>query len=499
MSLKFECSFASHPKSIYWSHKNIQTPNNVSKSSGHKFWFNCNECGHEFETRLDSIQKGGWCSYCCKPGRKLCTDESCKLCFEKSFASHEKSKHWSRNNSISPRQAFKVSAKIYLFDCDVCGHEFESILHLITNGGWCKYCSGHAICSSESCQRCFEKSFASHCKSQCLSKRYNYEPRIIMKGCNDKFVFECEECKHEFESNINNVVKGSWCPYCSTPCKKLCDKTGCTTCFTNSFASHKRSESWSTINNIQPRDCIKSSGEKYAFVCKECNHEFYCALNHVNSGKWCPYCGNNKICSQSNCTYCFQRSFASVPQSSSWSPKNNLNPRDVFAKTSQKFIFDCAKCKAEFQASLSHVTNGTWCPSCKNKTEQKLFEWLKTRYSTKPQPRYEWCKNPETSRYLPFDFEIESNIIIELDGRQHFEQVAKWSSPEFQKERDIFKMKRAQENGKHVIRLYQEDVWNDANEWEKTLIVIIENIKMKTEPTIQYVGDVNRYIHLQIT
>jgi hypothetical protein len=56
----------------------------------------------------------------------LCENEDCQTCFEKSFASHEKSKYWSdKNGIVKPRQVFKSVNTKYWFDCD-CGHEFET-------------------------------------------------------------------------------------------------------------------------------------------------------------------------------------------------------------------------------------------------------------------------------------------------------------------------------------------------------------------------------------
>ena len=37
--------------------------------------------------------------------------------FEKSFASHEKSKYWSDKNELKPYQVSKNSHKKYLFNC----------------------------------------------------------------------------------------------------------------------------------------------------------------------------------------------------------------------------------------------------------------------------------------------------------------------------------------------------------------------------------------------
>ena len=84
--IPFEKSFASHEKAKYWSNKNKLKPNEVSKSSNKKYIFNCNLCNHEFESSLNDIVSGSWCSYCGNHSKKLCSNGECKMCFEKSFA-----------------------------------------------------------------------------------------------------------------------------------------------------------------------------------------------------------------------------------------------------------------------------------------------------------------------------------------------------------------------------------------------------------------------------
>jgi very-short-patch-repair endonuclease len=124
--------------------------------------------------------------------------------------------------------------------------------------------------------------------------------------------------------------------------------------------------------------------------------------------------------------------------------------------------------------------HGRWCPHCKHKTETKLYEFLKTAYPTTiHQFRVEWCKN---KRCLPYDFCIpDLKIIIELDGAQHFGQVSNWKSPEETLENDLYKEDCATENEYHVIRLIQEDVWNDAYDWKAKMTDTIEDIKHSTD------------------
>ena len=84
-------------------------------------------------------------------------------------------------------------------------------------------------------------------------------------------------------------------------------------------------------------------------------------------------------------------------------------------------------------------------------------------------------------------------MIFELDGRQHFQQVRNWSSPEEQFENDKYKEECANENGYSVIRLLQEDVFNDTFDWVKELYDAIEEIKTTEGITNMYLCKNNEY------
>jgi formylmethanofuran dehydrogenase subunit E len=64
-----------------------------------------------------------------------------EISFEKSFASHEKSKYWSDKNELKPYNV-KINSRIkYLFNCDKCNHEFLRPLNKIYNDKeHCSYC-----------------------------------------------------------------------------------------------------------------------------------------------------------------------------------------------------------------------------------------------------------------------------------------------------------------------------------------------------------------------
>jgi len=552
--IPFEKSFASHEKSKYWSDKNLLKPNDVMKGTHKKYIFNC-DCGHEFESIISNIIKNRWCPYCCNPPKKLCNETECASCLEKSFASHEKAQCWSNKNNVLPRQLFKNSNTKYIFNCDKCNHEFSTELSNVIVGNWCPYCGNHKLCDNIECIDCHNKSFANHEKSKYWSLENKLSVRQVFKNSHTKYIFNCDKCFHSFETTLSDINTGCWCPYCSKPCKKLCDNN-CNFCYNNSFASHEKSQYWSDKNVLKPNEVVKGTNKKFWFNCNICNHKFeqyisviirggfcsYCngdklcdkdcdfcynksfashekakywcdknnisprqvskqshnkylfqcnicyhifdtILSNIIKNQWCSYCnGNHKICDKEDCKQCFEKSFASHYKAKYWSDKNELKPNQVFKNSNKKFIFNCDKCKKIFESRLANVVRNNWCPYCVNKTEQIVFDKLQPIYNNlQQQYKVDWCKN---ITYLPFDFVLEEQkIIIELDGRQHFEQVRNWDNPDKTQERDKYKMKQANNNGYSVIRLLQEDVYYDTYQWLEELKINIE--KIITESKVQ--------------
>ncbi len=387
-----------------------------------------------YSYKPDPQVKANKCKYLSK---ELCYTEDCKWCIEKSFASQPKAEFWSEKNELSPRDVFRGSDEYFLFNCIICLHEFPKQLYSIRAGQWCPFCAHQKLCTDD-CDFCFENSFASHEKAEFWSeeKNENVNPRTVFKSTSDDFWFDCHICKHEFKSQLFNITEGTWCGFCSSPPRRLCSaEEGCELCLEKSFASH----------------------EKATF----------------------------------------------------WSEKNETSPINVFKSSNDPFLFNCNICFHEFKASLNSIKAGSWCPVCKNKTELKLFEWLINKYSCtldspiRPEARSkapykifkefspDWCKNPENNKSFRFDFLIkELKLFIELDGPQHFRQTSNWKGPVETRKRDIYKMNQALVNGYSVIRILQEDVWLDKNNWETNLTA---SIRRYETPQITYICTKDEY------
>ena len=213
----------------------------------------------------------------------------------------------------------------------------------------------------------------------------------------------------------------------------------------------------------------KTSMEPVTLICKT-HGDFQIRPNtHISSKCGCFKCGHNmKIFSTNEFIEEAQQIHGNTYDYS----------KVVYSKMTGKVKIICCNCNEEFEQTASnHITHRQGCLCFKRKTEKKLHDALKQIYSTIIREfKKSWCKN---KRYLPFDFCIpELKIIIELDGKQHFCDINFFQQPFIKRhEWDVYKEKCANDNGYHTIRILQEDVFFDKNNWLEAIKREIEYIK----------------------
>ena len=524
--LKVEC----------WDHEMNDEikPRNIIINSNKKFWFKCDQCFHSFEMIICSItsKKKIWCPYCSIPVKKLCDNIDCKHCYNNSFIGYKgKTKNdklkvecWDHemNDEIKPRDIMKGSKEKKWFKCDQCFHSFEMIIYSVTSKAecWCPYCSipVKKLCDNEKCKHCYKNSFISYkgktknnkLKVDCYNiKKNKINPRFLSMNSHTKCWFDCDVCDHPFETTIKYITckKPNWCPYCAIPSKKKCKNKECLFCYNKSFISYKgktkngklKIDCWNDKmnNDIQKKNIIKHCNKKFWFTCDICNHNLNISIvNIVLNNIWCSYCSAKKICCDKDCTHCYNKSFASYKGITTKGKLkidcliNEINLRDIAKHSGKKYYFNCDICDNNFEKRIIKITsNNSWCPYCKNKTEGKFKYWFETKYSEyilKYQAKYNWCKNIDTNKHLFFDFVIEDlKLIIEIDGEQHFRQVSNWSTPDERFEFDKYKMEEAMRNDYSIVRILQEDIYYDKNEWE---IKFDKILKKYEKPTVICIG-----------
>jgi len=506
-------SFASHERASCWSKKNKLKPEEVSlKCQSIKFLFDCSECKHEFETLVYTIVKmNTWCSYC--SNKKLCNNNECNTCFNKSFASHERAKNWSTKNTITARSIHKNYSKKVWFRCSDCKIEFEATPNNITQGKWCKSCGYKSIKEilSMKLEEFIKISREKHGNS------YDYS-EVIMDGVDRPVIIKCilhgmfyqTPYQHyttkyggcsvctlikggierrytfsEFVEMARSVHGGKYDYYISEyvyeklnkyipilckihglfiqlPSVHLVSSCGCPKCGRDSSSEKQKMTNDEFIARSRliydytftyENTLYISGHNKVIITCREHGDFEQDPFNHL-SGYGCRRC--SYIC----CLEDFIKEASNI--------HNNLYDYSlsVYTKSIELIKIICKKCGIFEQKPNSHL-GGQGCPTCVNKTEQKLYIWLKSKYpNTIKEFKLSSCKNEKTGRYFRFDFMIpELNIIIELDGRQHFKQVRNWNVPEEIIKTDIFKMQTAIKEGYKIIRIFQEDVFKNNDVW----------------------------------
>jgi very-short-patch-repair endonuclease len=407
-------------------------------------------------------------------------------------------------------------------ECDVCFHVFSITLAKVTDGRWCGMCSVKwKHCGVMTCTFCFDRSFASYKGVTLNGKKkvdctVNKDDLRLSMSSAKKVNFECDVCFHVFSPNLSNVTSnGQWCAMCSVKWKH-CGVMTCTYCFGRSFASYEGL----TLNGKKKIDCIVdeskdetkdeskdeskddlllplnkapqlksevlhlpfASRKKVEFECDVCFHVFPIGLNSVtSSGNWCYMCSNQwKHCGADECTFCFERSFASYKELTLNGKKkvdcivNKADLRLALGST-RKVDFECDICFHPFSTSLNGVTNDHWCPTCKNKTELMVLNFLQemnikvvTQYipGGMKQMKKNYGKFGKLDFYLP-----EFNLIWELDGRQHNTQVIRFgNTPLFHRMiLDKWKEYLVKKEGLKVIRFDQVAIWQNKYDWKQEM------------------------------
>ena len=201
----------------------------------------------------------------------------------------------------------------------------------------------------------------------------------------------------------------------------------------------------------------KTSMKPVTLICKKHGVFPIRPNNHITSQMGCFICGHNMNILSTN---------DFIEEAKKIHGETYDYSKVIYSKMAEKVKIICCICNEEFEQTPSnHITHKQGCGCLKNKTETKLYKALKQIYPTLIKDfKKNWCKN---KKQLPFDFCIpEHKTIIELDGGHHFYDI-KYYKRTFieQHETDIYKEKCANDNGYHTIRLLQEDVWFDNNDW----------------------------------
>lgn len=274
----------------------------------------------------------------------------------------------------------------------------------------------------------------------------------LPKRCSAKVKVICDYCGKEYEK--------SWYHYQETVDSKDCCKN-CKTLKKNETTLLARQESlYSKVLDccnkkgyklVTQKEEIKNNKTYIKYICpKHGIHSMRIA--NLESGKGCPECIHEKH------REVYKTSCNEVVKRIEDCGGILLNKEDYINQSTKNLKVICPNCGNTFITSLRNFTQhgGQACDKCCDNEsigEKKIKNYLENNGIYFKQEY--WFQDCRDVKPLPFDFYLPNqNIIIEFDGRQHFEETKHFRhSLETVKKHDEIKNKYCHDNGICLIRI----------------------------------------------
>lgn len=146
-----------------------------------------------------------------------------------------------------------------------------------------------------------------------------------------------------------------------------------------------------------------SKGEKLQWKCTKCSGVWLTSLSRrQDDGQGCPFCAGQKVLEGYN-------DLASrYPELVfEYSSKNMLKPTEITAGSGRKVLWNCSKCKQEFESAVGNRTNlKRGCPFCNGK---KTIIGVNDLATLRPELVAEWA---QSNKKGPENYTLYSNISI---------------------------------------------------------------------------------------
>lgn len=368
-----------------------------------------------------------------------------------------------------------------------CGSEYDINVSLFNNKKGCSKC----------CQK-YENSFAYHIEVELgepLDKYWDFEkntvnPYHIYKNSAKKVWIKCTSGKHIHTYNVYtySFVKGHRCNKCVNKNEDMI----------TSFAQYhidntdkgflEKYWDWDK-NTLNPWE-ISPKGSKDIWV--KCQNEEINKLNRLmkkdyhgayktnttafTNGSRCPYCNtfaSKKVHKLDSFGY---HNFDKVM---SWHPDNDISPFRVARNSERKYKFVCHECNYTWNAMLSNISKGKWCPKCaSSKGEKRIKVWLdmnNIKYIN-DQPYFKDLLSDKGNQLRPDFILPDYRIWIEYDGEFHYRKMYDEDEYKTLKIHDKRKDEYAKKHGWKLIRIPYWEFDNIENILEKGLKTMECNI-----------------------
>ena len=191
-------------------------PNMFSVSSNEKVWWKCPDCGHEWESSINSMTREGryGCAICAKDhARETFAKRVVKKLGSLADTMPNLAKEWhpTKNGTLTPHDIVVGRNKSVWWLCPKCGHEWQASPNNRKKGIGCPCCSGRV---PKTGINDLQTKFPKIAKEWCYEKNTPLTPKDVLPGSGKKVWWKCSNCGYIWQIEVHRKVKGSKCPCC---------------------------------------------------------------------------------------------------------------------------------------------------------------------------------------------------------------------------------------------------------------------------------------------
>ena len=343
------------------------------------------------------------------------------------------------------------------------GHSYESYVYTRVKGHGCPYCAGQKPIIGVNDFKTLNPNLI---KEWDFKKNKKLLPENYTSNSGKKVWWICKN-GHEFESTINNRVKGHGCPYCAGN-KVIKGENDLAT------LNPKLLDEWdyekNSKLNILPESCKNKSSLIVWWKCPKCNYSWKAKIsNRVYGYNPCPHCDSIEV----------KNPLAVKEWDYEKNEKLGIDPSTISWGSSKKVWWICSKCGNQWKSSIVNRAKGSGCPKCNSQTsfpEQALIYYISKLF---PDAENRYIYNGiEIDIFIPL-----KKIGIEYDGvYYHTQRLNSENKKDLFCEKNGIKLFRVREQGlnktQSAINVFRKDnsSYEDLDETIKTIIDMIGEI-----------------------
>ncbi len=190
---------------------------------------------------------------------------------------------YSLRNPLPPDRVMAGTHTKLLWECPVCGHEWQKSGHDRMCGRDCAGCSSRAITA-------WNNLTVTHPEiaKEYLVKKNTLPPEKLFGSSHVKVWWKCRACGHEWQNTVKHRAR---------------DRRGCPSCAhqvitaTNNLAvTHPELTAEYSERNILPAtSVVAGTGRNLWWKCRACGHEWQTRGRHRIEGNGCPRCARERL------------------------------------------------------------------------------------------------------------------------------------------------------------------------------------------------------------